>query len=64
MNYSVYRNKNEEKNGETTAHRYGECYKAEEEGHAAEMFMERKGLHGLTKTMGTSYKRRPMPEKL
>lgn len=64
MNYSVYRNKNEEKNGETMAHRYGECYKAEEEGHAAEMFMGRKGLCGLTKIMETSYKRRPITEKL
>lgn len=54
MNYSVYRIKNEEKNGETMAHRYGECYKAEEEGHAAEMFMGRKGLCGLTKIMETS----------
>lgn len=33
MNYSVYRNKNEEKNGKTMAHRYGECYKVEEEGY-------------------------------
>lgn len=63
MNYSVYRNKNEE-NGKTMAHRYGECYKVEEEGHAAEMFMGRKGLCGLTKIMETSYKRRLIPEKL